>query len=364
MQYLTFRVHFNAKDNDAKLLLSTAWLFKTAVHAVLDYAKTIDNLPLSMFQWEKLFKPLTTTVDYYAYKASAIRTVYEIWKSARSLGLTLRDVSLSDFLIIMNYSRRYPARGIRLVTPNMVKVVTYDYWGNKHNIQLHIYPSEKYAYLFQRIIEEREPYSTRINIDTWNVRNGTLYLHGILDVIVPLDFYYRHATKFRSNNGRLYGGVDINADRINLAIVDENGKLRDIKTFWFEDVARKGITHERARSIIGMRIHDMLKYAYYHGVGTIYLEDPNRLGWLKYMLLRNYRRGGRNYNFRRLIFRASTGEMIAMKAPLYAIKTIYVHPGGTTSSILHDTVMRKYGLDRHSASAYLVALKGLGRISV
>ncbi|RLE61894.1 MAG: hypothetical protein DRJ38_10670, partial [Thermoprotei archaeon] len=54
-------------------------------------------------------------------------------------------------------------------------------------------------------------------------------------------------------------------------------------------------------------------------------------------------------------------EMIAMKAPLYSINVKYVNPRGTTSSREHGEVMKKYGLDRHTASAYLIALKGIER---
>ena len=51
--------------------------------------------------------------------------------------------------------------------------------------------------------------------------------------------------------------------------------------------------------------------------------------------------------------------MIALKAPLYGIEVKYVDPRGTTSSREHDEIMKKHRLDRHVASAYLIALKGL-----
>ena len=72
--------------------------------------------------------------------------------------------------------------------------------------------------------------------------------------------------RFRRNNGRLYGGVDVNVDRVNLAIVDRYGRLRDAKTFWFEDATRRGYPRRKARILIGMGIHEMLRYAYHHGV--------------------------------------------------------------------------------------------------
>jgi hypothetical protein len=51
--------------------------------------------------------------------------------------------------------------------------------------------------------------------------------------------------------------------------------------------------------------------------------------------------------------------MIALKAPLYGIEAKYVDPKGTTSSEEHDEAMKRYGLDRHTTSAYLIALRDL-----
>ena len=51
--------------------------------------------------------------------------------------------------------------------------------------------------------------------------------------------------------------------------------------------------------------------------------------------------------------------MIANKTPLYAIKIRYVSPRGTTHSKDHERVMKQYGLDKHTASAYLITLKSI-----
>jgi len=34
--------------------------------------------------------------------------------------------------------------------------------------------------------------------------------------------------------------VDVNVDRVNLAIVDRTGNLRDCETFWFEETTARG----------------------------------------------------------------------------------------------------------------------------
>jgi hypothetical protein len=51
--------------------------------------------------------------------------------------------------------------------------------------------------------------------------------------------------------------------------------------------------------------------------------------------------------------------MIALKTSPYDIEIIYVNPRKATSSREHDKVMQKRGLDKHIASAYLIALRGL-----
>ena len=211
------------------------------------------------------------------------------------------------------------------------------------------------------LLREKQSYNPRIVLKAWNVRGGKLYVKGELQVAVPLDSYYKHMIRCKRNYDKLYGGVDVNSDRINLAIVDRYGRLRDAKTFWFEDVARKGYPRRKARTIIGMKIHEMLKYAYHHGVKTLFLENPEILGKLKLLWIKNGRRLHRNYNWRVSVFRSGVIEMIAMKAPLYSINVKYVNPRGTTSSREHGEVMKKYGLDRHTASAYLIALKGIER---
>ena len=165
--------------------------------------------------------------------------------------------------------------------------------------------------------------------------------------------------RHRRNAGKLIGGVDVNADRINLAIIDSVGRLIDHRTFWFSEAFRKGFSRHSAWSIIGMRIHETLNYAYHHGVRALFLENPGVLGRLRLMWIRSGDRKHENHNHKVLIFRSSIIEKIALKAPLYGIEVKYVNPRGTTNSKEHDEAMRKHRLDKHTTSAYLTALKGL-----
>ena len=239
-----------------------------------------------------------------------------------------------------------------------VWVTVFSYTSESKRVKLAISMSRVYRRLLEAVLAERQPYNPRIVLKSWNARGSRLYVRGELHLTIPLSFYYKHMARYRVNEGRLYAGVDVNTDRINLAIVDWGGRLRDTYTFWFREVTARGYPRRRAWSVIGMRIHEMLRYAYHHGVGTIFLEDPEVLGRLRLAWIRNGKRLHRNYNWRVTVFRSRVAEMIALKAPLYAIRISYVDPKGTTHSKKHDEIMRRYGLDKHTASAYLIALKG------
>jgi hypothetical protein len=360
VSYVTIVAGFNASGEDAKLLLSTAWLFKIATHRLLNIVKQMPILPALDIGWKSLFyKIVYDVIPNRRYSYGVITLIRSIYESCRQLGVDFRSVELSDWLMFQQSEKEYPPRSITLKTPSEVEVTVFNYNKESKRIALRVSTSRAYKKLLEAILEEKQPYMPRIYIKSWNTRSEELYVKGELQVAVPANFYYKHMARARVNKGRLYAGVDVNVDRINLAIVDDDGRLRDTHTFWFEEASRRGCSRRRARSIIGMRVHEMLEYAYHHGVKTLFLENPEVLGKLKLLWIRVGDRKNKNYNYKRSIFRSSVIEMVALKAPLYSINVKYVDPKGTTSSREHDDVMRKYRLDKHTASAYLIALKGL-----
>ncbi|RLF07048.1 MAG: hypothetical protein DRJ64_03810 [Thermoprotei archaeon] len=362
MSYITITAGFNASDNEAKMLLSTAWLFKLATHRVFSYAKATPILPASKVGWKNMFRKVAyKIIPNRRYADSIVILVMGIYESCRRLGIDFQVVELGYWLIFQQSEKEYPPRSITLKSVNEAWVTVFDYHGDTNRLRFRVSTSKKYKELLKALLAERQPYNPRIVLKQQNVRGGKLYVKGELHVSIPLDFYYRHMVRFKGSGGSLCGGVDVNADRINLAIVDRYGRLRDVRTFWFEEVSRKGCPGRRARAITGMRVHEMLKYAYHHGVKTLFLENPNDLGKLRLLWIRSGKRLHRNYNWKVSVFRSSVIEAIAVKAPLYSIRVIYVNPRGTTCSREHDKIMRIHGLDRHSASAYLIALKGIKR---
>ncbi len=360
MGYITLTLPFNVDGVVAKRLLSTTWLFKTATHRMLDLAKQSLILPATDIGWKNTFrKTIYGIIPNRRYTDGVIVLVRGIYESCRQLGIEFKRVELGDWLMFQQAEKEYYVRNITLKQDYRFWITTISYDGKKDRITIKPTVPKNYKILLDKILEEKQKHTARVVIKDYGIRKNRLRVHGEIQLTIPLDFYYKHMIRYRENNGRLYGGVDVNTDRINLAIVDGKSNLRDTYTFWFREITARGFPRRKARTIIAMKIHEMLKYVYHHGVKTLFLENPEILGRLKLLWIRNGRRFNRNYNWKVMVFRSTVIEMIAMKTPLYSIKIKYVNPKGTTHSREHDKAMKKYRLDKHTASAYLIALKGL-----
>ncbi len=360
MSYVTLTLPFNIDGDDAKRLLSTAWLFKIATHRMLSLAKQFPALPATDIGWKNTFrKVIYELIPNRRYTDGVIVLVRGIYESCRQLGVDFKEVELGEWLMFQQSEKEYPVRNITLKHNYEFHVTTIGYNGSSDRIVIKPSIPRNYMLLLGKVLEEKQKHTARVVLKDYGIRKSRLWVHGEIQLTIPIDFYYKHMTRYRRNYGRLYGGVDVNTDRINLAIIDEKGNLRDTYTFWFREILARGYPRRRARTIIGMRVHEMLGYAYHHGVKMLFLENPEVLGKLKLLWIRNSRRLHRNYNWKVMTFRSSVIEMIAMKAPLYSIRVKYVEPKGTTKSKEHDEVMKRYRIDRHTTSAYIIALKGL-----
>jgi len=360
MTYIMLMFPFNVCCDVAKRFLSTAWLFKIATHRLLSIAKQSPVLPGTDIGWKSTFREIVYEVILNRRYADGVVTlVRSIYESCRQLGIDFRSVELSNWLMFQQSELEYPARNITLKSGYEFHITTIDYSRNSYRDMVKPTVPKSYRLLLDKVLEERQKYTGRVAIKSYGIRKDRLWVCGEVQITIPIDFYYKHMARARVNKGKLYGGVDVNMDRINLVIVDSSGNLRDVYTFRFRETTARGFPRKSARSIIGMKVHEMFSYAYHQGVKTLFLEDPGVLGKLKLLWVRGGDRKHENYNYKKTVFRSSIIEMIALKASLYDIKVEYVDPKGTTSSREHDEIMVKHRLDRHIASAYLIALKGL-----
>lgn len=191
--------------------------------------------------------------------------------------------------------------------------------------------------------QKKASYGTRIVF-----RDGRIYLH----LSVPLELYLKHF-KREEARGDLVAGFDLNGDRINMVIIDRFGRIRDIKTEWFPEVTSHGYPRSKARSRRLETLAKLLRYAYHHNVGVAVFEN---------LFIVKKRRFTKSSTANRKIARFAKRELLQhaiVMAMKYGFKIHLADPRGTTHSREHDETMRRHGLDRHTASAYLIALRGI-----
>ncbi len=364
-EYIAICIPFSVKGEEAKLIWCTAWLTKICVHRLLNDVKD-NELLVDLPQTRFITYAQSRCYDILPncrYINGIATLIHSTLRSAKALGVNIKDIELKDWLLFQSPAEKQ-CKGnanIRLITVNKAEILVFNYKGESKRIRVSLRVPKGYRKLVEALVKKalkREVgYPARVYIKEYNFYQGNIHLYCEVQVGVPFELYLEVMRRYAEPKGDLTGGVDVNCDRINLAIVDKYGKIRDVKTFWFREVTARGYRREPAWTKICQAIHEMLNYAYHHGVSTIALENPEVLGYLKYYWIKQGERKSRNYNWKVLTFRNSIIERIAWKAPLYAIKVVYVDPKGTTHSKEHEEIMRKYGLDRHTASAYLIAIK-------
>lgn len=216
---------------------------------------------------------LNEVIPNRLYADGVITLVTSVYESCRQLGVDFKDVGLYDWLMFQQSEKEFPSKSITLKSSSEVSVTVFDYNKRSGRVWLKIKTSKKYKELLETVLKEKQSYNSRVYIKTWNTRGGEVYVSGEVQISIPLSFYYKHARKYEENEGKLIGGVDVNTDRLNLAIVDSDGNLRDKKVFWTNEVVRKDTSRHKARGIVGQAVHKLLDYAYYHGVDIVVFEN-------------------------------------------------------------------------------------------
>jgi len=324
-------------------------------------AKTLECAKNGTIKFTSLYKVAYSVIGNKRYADGAVLIVREIIESAKTVGISLNNVKLRDWWLLQSRGSPRPEdrgnRNIRLVGKDKAKIVLFNgaSW-NRYEVSVRV--PRIYNRLFERVAELgmncKLGYLARIvALDTSFDR-----VYAELQVSIPYELYLAHKRRYEKPIGRNIAGVDINVDRVNLAIVDRNGILRDVKTFHYPSLASPTLVGEQRRNLVHRVVHEALKYAYHHGVSTIVLEDPKVLGYLKLKWIRSSDRKSKSFNRRVSIFKSSIIEEFVLHAPEYGIKTFYVNPAYTSK--LAEAIARDIGLDKHSASAYILALEYLG----
>jgi len=361
---VTIFATFSRWKDTALDYLYTACKFKTATLLGLEWIKKNLTYDLTKLYHEVLYKILKNK----RYGIGSGLVLEEIWKSTKALDVDIRDVELGNWLMFqaMGDKDKNGNLNIRLIEPSKIEVLILDRITDKYYRDVvKVNVPKGYKHIFEKIYElgysKQLAYLGRIYINNyWCDYPFEEVINCEVQFSIPTKVYIDLKKKYSKNNGRLIGGIDFNDDRINLAIVDCFGKLRDTYTVFFNDVTSRGCPREVRRTKIMQGIHEVLDYAYHHGVGVVITEDPEKLGIYKVYWIKKGKRFSRNWNYKVSVFASRFLYDFPIHALEYSMKTYWVDPEGTTRSKLHDLIMKEYGLDRHTASAYCIVLKALG----
>jgi len=171
-------------------------------------------------------------------------------------------------------------------------------------------------------------------------RNGRIYLH----LSIPFEL-----VQYGITCGKLIASFDLNSDRINMVVVDREGRIRDVKVKQFPEITSHGFPKNKAKDIRLKALAELLDYAYFHNVGIVLFED---LESIKRRMFTNNPKANRKiskFAKRELLH---YGITMSLKRGL---KVFLVNP--TNTSKIAKQIHKSLGLDIHCASAYILAQK-------
>lgn len=215
-------------------------------------------------------------------------------------------------------------------------------------IKARAYFGEKYIGMLRELLDLAEKRLEGYGVAISFKNRPRIHVH------VPTWLYLKHMSEERVNGKGFIAGIDVNSDRVNLAVVDLKGSIALVRGFEFPEVTRPGYPEKLARQKRLKAIAEALRIAREAGASVAAFEN---------LLAIKERKFTSNSNANRKIARFAKKQYIT-HGVLKAFKTgfeavILVDPAGTTSSEEHDKAMKEHGLDKHTASAYIIALRGL-----
>jgi len=323
-------------------LTKLAWSFKRVVELMVREVASGTSM-------KDVTKKLYSILPNYIYLESAYKHAELVVEGCRVNNGNPRHVHLRR-LFIVSRGNKYDRgnKNVKLIPRDNFFEVLIKYPWNSSWIKARAVFGEKYIQLLRELVdlcEKRvEGYDARVVF-----KNGKLELH----ISVPLNLYLKHFSVSKRRGYGLVAGLDLNSDRINMAVVDSAGKIVSLKTMWFTQVVKHGFPKNKARDIRLKSLKKLLVFARSIGVDYVVFENlflvkkksrtPSPLGNRKITLFAK----------RQLLVH---GVVMAVKLGLISI---LVNPKGTTNNKEHKEIMKRKGLDKHMASAYIVAYRGL-----
>jgi len=384
MSYRTIILPFTVYNKDAILLQTTAKLWKACFEKVFEEVKQRPWLISHSLNYFKntMYKIAYEIIPYKYYAESCCELAYEIGRSIvglrfwffKKLGmwypLDLTCVEIGNWLMFESRGDKYAKGnpGIKLLSLNQVEVKVFDNNGKESWVKVRVGSpkSRRFRYMLEEVIQLAQnkeiAYNARVYLRAWI----KTVIKGEVQIAIPYEIYikyYRDNIDLNDTSLKEYEfsfGIDVNFDRINFCLIDFKYNIVDMYTFWINNLMTQGFPAKDRRTRIIQELYKILNwFKMKYGNYIVSIEDPEVLGVLKMRWIIFGLRGATRYNYKVAIFEKSILEDIYEICCKLSIQVIKVDPKGTTHSDEHEQIMQKFGLDRHMASAYIIAKRGL-----
>ena len=319
------------------------------------YAETVRkslNLLWRGYSHREATKILYDTLPNYVYLETA-------YKNARAIAENIRfyEENFSKNRVLADIRRFWLAsrgnkwdkgnRNIKLIPMENHFEVLIKYPRDGSWIRARAFFGEKYVPLLKELIElanEREEgYGAVISFREY----------PRIHVQIPLLLYLKYFSILKPRGYGLVAGFDVNSDRLNVVVINGNANIVAMKTFWYSEVISHGFPKEKAKWLRLSALSEALKWCRRIGVDYMVFEDLTRVKAKRFTNSPYANRKIARFPKKQLLVH---GVINALKQ---GFTIILVNPRGTSSSLAHKQVMRERGLDRHMASAYMIAYRGL-----
>jgi len=237
-------------------------------------------------------------------------------------------------------------RNIRIIATDEVLIKIPHADGKHEWIEVKVRFGRKYLALINELVSGNYSYGAGITIRLKSRNEGwrkafRSRMHLYLNIPLGLYLkYFEKKVKVKLNN-KLFAGFDLNVDRINMVIVDEYGRLRDVKNIHFAEVVN--YDKDKSKAVRQEALSRLAAYAVAHGAKYFVIEDLGRPRKIK----GNVRKWSISEYTRQM-------QMLVRKVDGMLIK---VNPAYTSIDAIGVALAK--GLDKHTASAYLIAIRGI-----
>ncbi|MFP3144018.1 MAG: hypothetical protein RXQ93_03235 [Caldisphaera sp.] len=166
---------------------------------------------------------------------------------------------------------------------------------------------------------------------------------------MPLWLYLKHFSSPKPKGYGLVAGFDLNSDRLNVVVINKEGKIITKRTWWYSEVVSHGFLKGKALRLNALS--QALSFLLRVDVDYVVFEDLFLVKRRKFTTSKSGNRKITRFAKKQLLIHG------VIKSLRLGFNVVLVSPKGTTNSEEHEKVMKEKGFDGHTASAYLIALK-------